>query len=135
MVRTVQLLRYDVYSPITLSQPIRFENFVIVKMIIIILIITRNSNRTEWSTIQGVIRQASNFKFQIMSLITLNCQTQRPIDNSITNHKNLKIGIFIKVQIKILLHHIALEKLLDLSRNGSLECKISKLMILRPIDN
>ena len=38
-------------------------------------------NRTEWSTIQGVIRQASNSKFQITSLITLNCSTQRPIDN------------------------------------------------------
>ena len=62
--RTVQLLGYDVYCPITLSQPIRFENFVIVMMIIIIIIIIiRNGNRTEWSIIQGVIRQASNFKF------------------------------------------------------------------------
>ena len=62
MARTVQLLGYDVYCPIILSQPIRFENFVIVMMIIIIIII-RNGNRTEWSIIQGVIRQASNFKF------------------------------------------------------------------------
>ena len=62
MARTVQLLGYDVYCPITLSQPIRFENFVIVMKIIIIIII-RNGNRTEWSIIQGVIRQASNFKF------------------------------------------------------------------------
>ena len=60
MARTVQLLGYDMYCPITLSQPIRFENFVIVMMIIIII---RNGNRTEWSIIQGVIRQASNFKF------------------------------------------------------------------------
>ena len=63
MARTVQLLGYDVYCPITLSQPIRFENFVIVMMIIIIIMIIRNGNRTEWSIIQGVIRQASNFKF------------------------------------------------------------------------
>ena len=47
-VRTVQLLGYDVYCPITLSQPIRFENFVIVMMIIIT--ITKLSNLIGYST-------------------------------------------------------------------------------------
>ena len=64
MARTVQLLRHDAYCPIKLSyedwnqgswEPIRFENFVIVMMIIIITIIIAKAiyltNRPQFSMV------------------------------------------------------------------------------------
>ena len=57
---------------------------IIIVMVIIVAII--NGNRTEWSTIQGVIgRVISNLDLKLRAQLPLNCTTQSPITNCSNN--------------------------------------------------
>ena len=64
------------------------KKFILKKYIIIIIIIS-NGNRTEWSTIQGVIRRVisnqlstqHNADLKLRAQLPLNCTTRSPITN------------------------------------------------------